>query len=289
MKFVKWFVTLSPVLVFLFLAQTNLSSCQKETEIVRDTIIKKDTVVIKDTVRITDTLPCPACYDLSDSLVAYYNFNGGNLNDSSGYNNHIIFNNATKAADRFGRANNAYVFNGTSNYMQVANSVSLNPSKAISLMATIKINDFYRGNCGANQIFGKGWNDFINGFYVLRFGFVDGCNITVDTTREAFNAYYGNLSSRANAFNPTYFIHANTWYNVVYTYANGQSKLYVNGVLIKITNQNAVFTPNSQELYIGKHGDPSFPYFFNGIIDEIRIYEKELCEEEVKLLNALKN
>src|SRR5687768_16028797 len=107
MKFVKCILALLPVIVSLLFAQTNFSSCQKEAEFIRDTIIKTDTVIIKDTVRITDTLNCGSCYNLMDSLIAYYNFNGGNLNDSSGNNNHIIFNNASKATDRFGKPNNA--------------------------------------------------------------------------------------------------------------------------------------------------------------------------------------
>ena len=170
MKFVKCVLALLPVILILLFAQTNFSSCQKETEFIRDTIIKTDTLIIKDTVRIRDTIPCPSCYNLMDSLIAYYNFNGGTLNDSSGYNNHITFNNAVKTSDRFGRGNNAYLFDGSTSFMKVPNSASLNPTKAISMCAVIKINDFYRGNCTSNQIFGKGWNDFINGFYVLRFG-----------------------------------------------------------------------------------------------------------------------
>jgi hypothetical protein len=223
--------------------------------------------------------------------VAYYNFNGGTLNDSSGFNNHITFNNnASKTTDRFGKANNAYLFNGTTNYMTVPNSPSLNPTKAISLVAIIKINDFYRGNCTSNQIFGKGWNDFINGFYVLRFGSLSGCNNALDTTKEVFNAGYGDLNGRVGALSNSYFIHSGQWYTVIFTYEAGTSKLYVNGNLIDTrTGGNPVFTPNTQELYIGKHGDPAFPYLFNGIIDELRIYKKALCDGEVKELNKFKD
>lgn len=286
MKLVKSILAITPLIAVLFFSQSNLSSCQKQ--IITDTIFIKDTLVVKDTIRITDTVDC---YDLTDSLVAYYNFNGGSLRDSSGYNNHItVNNNATKTADRFGRANNAYLFNGTTNYMTVPNSPSLNPTRAISLVAIVKINDFYKGNCTANQIFGKGWNDFINGFYVMRFGSLVGCNAILDTTKEVFYAGYGNLNGRVGAINDKYFIHVGPWYNVIYTYANGTSKLYVNGVLISTqTGGNPVFTPNTQELYIGKHGDPLYPYIFNGIIDELRIYKKELCQGEVDLLNDLKN
>lgn len=284
MKFVKYFAGLLPMIFVLFFTQSNLSSCKKEVNTIRDTVIVKDTLKITNTTKITDTI-----YNLMDHLIAYYNFNGGNLNDSSGNNNHIVFNNALKATDRFGRANNAYLFDGSTTYMKVANSASLNPINAISLVATVKINDFYRGNCTSNQIFGKGWNDFINGFYVLRFGSTVGCNNIVDTSKEVFYAGYGNLYSRVGAINNSYYIHANIWYNVIYTYENGQSNLYVNGVLINTQNAAAIFTPNSQELYIGKHGDPAFPYGFNGVIDEIRIYNKALCEGEVKQFNNVKN
>ena len=45
----------------------------------------------------------------------------------------------------------------------------------------------------------------------------------------------------------------------------------------------------AQYLFIGKHGDPQFPYWFNGVLDEVRIYKGALCEGEVKMLYNLKN
>ena len=112
-------------------------------------------VIIKDTIRIVDSSNC-SCYDLTDGLVAYYNFNNGSLKDSSGKGNHISFSNAVKTTDRFGTANNAYLFNGTGSYMQVPNSASLNREGVITLMAILKMNGFYNGACHGNQIFQKG-------------------------------------------------------------------------------------------------------------------------------------
>ena len=102
--------------------QTHLSSCEKivhktDTLYLKDTLTinTRDTINTTDTLTIVDSINC-SCYDLTDGLIAYYNFNNGNLDDSSGHGNNIIFNNATKTTDRFGRANNAYLFNGTSTY-----------------------------------------------------------------------------------------------------------------------------------------------------------------------------
>ncbi|HEV8508760.1 MAG TPA: hypothetical protein VGQ53_25370, partial [Chitinophagaceae bacterium] len=81
-----------------------------------------------------DTTAVTVLYDVQTGLVAYYNFNGGSLNDGSGQGNNITFNSATQTSDRFGNPNNAYLFNGTSSYMQVPNSASLNPNN-ITMMA----------------------------------------------------------------------------------------------------------------------------------------------------------
>jgi Concanavalin A-like lectin/glucanases superfamily len=275
MKFLKAFFSLSLLYVLLLGGGSQFSACKKE--IIHDTLIVRDTVTIIDSI----------CH-LNDGLIAYYNFNNGSLKDSSGNNNHIIFSNATKTTDRFGRANNAYLFDGSSSYMKVANSASLNPTTGITLMATIKIKGYYSDNCVGNQVFGKGWNDFINGFYVMRFVSTVGCNNTVDTSKEVFYGAYGDLNSRASVGDNSVYIQTNKWYNVVYVYGDGQCKIYIDGVLKNTVEQSAVLTPNDQELYIGKHGDPLYPYWFNGVIDEIRIYNKALCAESVKQLYNLK-
>jgi hypothetical protein len=282
MKVLRSAAGVALVFIFLFSLQANFSSCKKD-KVVTDTI----TVHVKDTLTIIDS-----SYNLKDGLVAYYNFNGGTLNDSSGNGNTITLNNnAVKTADRYGRANNAYLFNGTDSYMKVANSNSLNSfTNQITIMATIKINGFYSANCVNNQIIGKGWNDFINGYYALRFYSTVGCQNTVDTSKEVFNGSYGDLNTRAADYDQT-FIHTNTWYNVVYTSSYGQSKIYINGVLKSVSNATASstsFTPNSQEMYIGKHGDPQYPYLFNGVIDELRIYNKVLPPRAVKQLYETK-
>jgi hypothetical protein len=242
-------------------------------------------LIIKDTIRITDTV---CCANLKDSLVAYYNFNGGSLNDSSGKNNHIIFNNASKTTDRFGKANNAYKFNGTSSYMKVLNNSSLNPKK-ISLMAIVKFDGFYHGLCHANQILKKGFQDQNNGIYGLRAGVLGiPCDGEVDTTKEQIQGYYGNTQSSSVWTVDTFdYIKPGTWVTVVFTYDETQARLYVDGKLKQTINGTVPFTANTFDMFIGRAENPQNPYWFNGVIDEIRIYEKALCEADVKVLSKL--
>ncbi len=249
-------------------------------------MIVKDTVTIKDTVVVTDTV---GCYNLNDGLIAYYNFNGGNLNDSSGNYNNIVFSNATKTADRFGNPNNAYLFDGSTSYMQVSNSASLNPD-SITIMAIVKVNGFFTGPCHANQILGKGWPDYADGFYCMRFTDTTDCNAPAYTNGEHFEGQYGNnnpLGSATGALADSNAIQTGQWYNVVYTYDGTKSRLYINGVLKDELQKTIAFTANNQPLTIGKHLDPNFPYWFNGVIDEIRIYKKAFCAKAVAQLNLL--
>lgn len=285
MKFIKFFLGIVPLVLVLFLTQSNLSSCNKESEIIRDTVFLKDTLKLRDTLKITDTV-----YNLKDSLVAYYNFNGGNLNDSSGNNNHIIFNNAVRTTDRFGKANNAYRFDGVSSYMRVLNSASLNPKK-ISLVAMVKFNGFYRGPCHGNQVFMKGYQDQNDGIYGLRAGVLNiPCNGTVDTTQEQIMGYYGNNQySSIGAIDTINNIKPNVWMTVVFTYDGNQARLYVDGKLKHSMNGIVPFNANAFDMFIGRAEHPQYPYWLNGVIDEIRIYKKALCEGEIIQLTSLKN
>lgn len=284
------FLSSIALLLILFTTTSPLTSCTKEV-IIRDTVTLKDTLTIIDTITIKDTITiidssCANCYDLKKGLIAYYDFTDGSLDDLSGKNNHIVFNNATKTTDRFGKPNNAYLFNGSSSYMQVNNSTSLNP-KHISIMAIVNIKGFYSGNCDGNAIVAKGWPDNSTGFYTLRFQDINNdCSITPDFTKEIF---VGGFQGTGTYQYPNSYIAKDTWYNVVFTFDGNISNLYVNGELKSTHTQTEDNLGNSHELLIGKTGHAPFPYWFNGIMDEIRIYDRALCEAEVKALNLLKN
>jgi len=299
MKFAKIIAGI-PVLYFLFLlSSVPFVSCQKTAVHDTTTITRHDTTVIKDTVTIVDTLG-----NLSNGLVAYYNFNNGNLNDSSGNGNNIIFNNATPTVDRFGNSNNAYLFDGSSSYMQVKNSASLNPNN-ITMFAIVKPNGFFQGSCHGNQIIEKGYPYQINGFYGLEFlpnsnGVGNPCAPNVDTTTETFSGIYGDNTQfgyaapnspgvGATAGNDTIYVQTNQWSTIAFTYDGTTARFYLNGALINSVTKTVPFTPNSYDLFIGASGYFNvFPFFFNGKIDEIRIYNKAISNQQVGYLNILK-
>src|SRR5882724_11434957 len=182
MKFLKLFFGLIIFFILFAAVISPMSGCKK-TEIEHDTTnhLVHDTTInnIHDTTIIVDTV-----YDLVHGLIGYYNFNGGNLNDSSGYGNNINLNTAIKTTDRFGRANNAYFFDGSVGYMRVPNSPSLNPS-SITIMAIVEFAGFNDGICKVSQILMKGFQDQDNGTYGLRVVTGAGdCATVLETTQE---------------------------------------------------------------------------------------------------------
>jgi hypothetical protein len=80
-----------------------------------------------------------------------------------------------------------------------------------------------------------------------------------------------------------------TWYKLAFAYDGITAKLYINGAPVASSTKSAVFTDNTMDLLIGRNQDPNglFPSWFNGVIDEIRIYNRALNQQAItQLINV---
>ena len=77
----------------------------------------------------------------TDSLVAYYPFNG-NANDESGNGNDGVVNGATLTTDRFGNVNSAYSFDGVDDWINAPNSGLPDADESRTLTAWVKFNSY---------------------------------------------------------------------------------------------------------------------------------------------------
>lgn len=220
--------------------------------------------------------------DLNKGLIAYYPFNG-NANDASGNGNNANFNNATPALDYYGNPNSAYYFNGADNYIRIPNAPSINPANTISVCAWVKPMGFYKGKCHGNSILMKGDGDYLTGSYLLRFddNFItkgNNCvNALVDTVKQT---YYGLANTYNQADTP--YVEKNVWQSLVYTYDGSTSRLYVGCLLVSEVNDPGRTFSNSYDLFLGRLNSIQYPYWFNGVLDEVRIYNRALNVDEIK-------
>ena len=217
---------------------------------------------------------------ITDGLKAYYPFNG-NANDASGNNNHPSYNNASLTADRVGNANSAYHFNGIDNYIRISNNPSLNFTTQVTLSVWVKPTGFYYDICHANSILSKGTASYMPGNYALRFDdalFTDGQGCSGDRLKDSVHQNFRGTGTPLTAYAP--FIKKNQWYSLVYTNDGITARLYVNCELKYAASFKETFT-NNEDLFLGKTDDSMFPFWLNGDLDDLRIYDRALTEKEI--------
>ena len=204
----------------------------------------------------------------TNGLVAYYPFNG-NANDESGNGNNGVVNGATITTDRFGSSNKAYSFDGSSAYIYVLNSSSLQLTSGVTISVWCYMNAFQL----PVFVLSKGYDgDPSQKSWLIDF-------ISANVIETKFNTNGTSTKSKKPFM-------TNNWYNIIVTNDGSVQKLYINSTLDASNSYTYDTFANSWDLKIGRMGYPSgaFPYYFNGNIDDIRIYNRALTPSEVKIL-----
>ena len=212
---------------------------------------------------------------LTDGLVIYFPFNG-NANDESGKGNHGTPSNVVLTTGVKGDADGAYQFGGIDNpgCIYVPNSESLQFTDGTTFSAYVKPTSWTNMNPYGNKIefdgvhciFAKD-HDRTGVAFFLR-----GNNENIDIFTSL-----GDVSCQTSG------CFLNKWTHVAFVYGKGYARLYVNGQLVDEKEGTPNFSRmNGRNLYIGKFSD--FWYPFSGLIDEVRIYNRALTGQEVRVL-----
>jgi uncharacterized protein (TIGR02145 family) len=203
---------------------------------------------IKDTVSSTSGIP-------TNGLVAYYPFSG-NANDVSGNGNNGTVVGATLTTDRFNSTNGAYSFNGSSNYISIANTPSLQNINSFSLTFWFCINQW----------------QFSNSNYWFA---------TIEKPSQYSTELLKVGADSASVFGIKIKINPTTWNHLAFSYANKVLSVYSNGIYAG--NTNITFISSTQPIYIGKDPGGLLEYT-NGKIDDIAIYNRVLTQDDITAL-----
>lgn len=218
---------------------------------------------------------------VSPNLVASVSFTDKSLLDDSGFNNHVIpVNGPSFTTDRKGKANSALLLDGQSNYVYMAENNSLRPDAlSISLwMKPVVVN-------GRMQIYNK--SRFTDSAYEMYSALIKpnetGAGVTINTDiKQNSNCQPGGWLT----FPLTSNIPLNTWHHLVFTYTGRTVRMYFdNALLYSVDNlpASAMDKCPGGELKFGA-GIQSLPQYFNGALDDIRIYSRALTASEVQTL-----
>jgi hypothetical protein len=160
---------------------------------------------------------------------------------------------------------NALMFDGTNDFVSINNNPTLNPTDQITICAWVK-----RDVTGVrhNVIAKHTLSSPFNGFHLL----IDQAN------GAGFGLTVGSTWQQCGGGK----INAATWYHLAGTFDGTQMKFFINGTLIGSKVVSGKITTNSNILCIGRAA-PGFEtgYFFDGVIDDVRIYNRALSAEEI--------
>ena len=196
---------------------------------------------------------------LEDGLVGYYPFNG-NADDESGNENHGFVYGATLIEDKFGNIGSAYNFvritDASGDYIRLPVNINLNSMSQITIVAWAKINSEHL-EAGQAVISNDnyGWDRAILNWYDDGWGIVDGAGLT--------------------GYHP---VSLNEWYFLVgiYNHETGLVRLQVNNTVYEGSGYPGI---GSTITNIGRTSHNTA--YFDGSIDEVRIYNRVLSEEEI--------
>ena len=188
---------------------------------------------------------------------------GSKTFDSSGNNNVGTLTSITSVT---GKYSNAFKFDGSSSYIDIIDSPSNNiTGNQITIEAWINVTGSGYRQIVARSI-GAGASDRQYGMYVG--GVSNGLGFDLQTSAGRID-----LENQGN-------VPLNVWTHVAVVYDGSQMIWYINGTRTGYTSQNGNIVSKASNVNIGRFVTATS--YFNGTIDEVRIYPKALIAGEIK-------
>jgi len=197
---------------------------------------------------------------VSSGLVAAFGFNeasGNTTTDVSGNANTGTLGSGVTWTTA-GKYGGALAFNGTSGRVTVADATSLHLAGGATLEAWVKPSTVTAA-----------WRDVV---------YKPNDNYYLEATSKT-----GSRPAGGGTFGTTYgtaALAANAWTHLAVTYDRATVRLYVNGSQVSSLAATAAIASSTSPLQIG--GDGTYGQYFQGTIDEVRVYNRALSAAEIQ-------
>lgn len=251
-------------------SQQVLTATESVTSASRGTVERVTTNTYDNARRkVTSSVATNGVQDGPSGLVAAYGFeegigSGATVVDTSGDNNHGTISGATRTP--VGKSRSGLIFDGVDDSVAVPDSASLDLTTGMTLSAWVKP-DTISGK-SQDVIFKERGSD---GSYAL------GADGTGSQPRTGFYRAGGWQMAVA----PT-ALTAGQWAHVAGTWDGQSLKLYVNGTLVRTEAMTGPIVTSGDPLRIGGTAVFGTNRFFDGAIDEVRVYNHALTAQDVQ-------
>jgi len=214
---------------------------------------------------------------ITDNIVAYYPFNG-NAFDESGNGYDATVNGPVLVTDRFGNINSAYYFDGYDDFMKLPDEVRFQPLTSSTVCFWLKTMQNTRFDLFSQRI---------GNFKPSEHNF----GITFNSSVYGLQYTHPNYNYENTTINnaPINTLLDGEWHSFAFVKDVDNSLMIVYMDNIKIVEESIIDVNYivQGELIIGTDINNNVP--FNGLLDEIRIYNHALSESEIYGLLTFSN
>jgi hypothetical protein len=178
---------------------------------------------------------------------------------------------ATGTTVTTGYSGNARSFDGSSDYISVADTPSLDGMDQLSLSTWVKVNSF------SSQTVVPIGKDVNSVSYRINIAPSGQLSFVVATSN---NSWY----STGTVVDSSVSLTTGKWYHIAAIYDGSRVRIYVNGQLTGTGSQDISgnILNSDSEVHFGKSSSANIDYF-NGMLDEVRVYNRALSADEILL------
>ncbi|MHC4431662.1 MAG: LamG-like jellyroll fold domain-containing protein [Planctomycetota bacterium] len=229
----------------------------------------KQVVYLSAFVLVLGLMGISEAQDVDPALVGWWTFDegsGGVAHDASGNGNDGTLNGPVEWTPD-GKIGGALSFNGPYNFVQVQSSASLNMTDAITIAVWM-----YPSWTGNNRILQKSSGGGDNQYRLIK---------------EWGDHTKFHLPGVGELYPQETLPPGGEWTHLAATYDGSSMKLYFDGVVVAEMAASGEMSTSDGTLCIGnKHETAPAGDEFNGILDDVRIYNRALSQSEIKKLGG---